>query len=44
LVHGLATLAMEAQFGPNPTRKSVIASIRAALDLSVATLSDRRRN
>ena len=44
LVHGLATLAMEGQLGPNPTRKSVIASIRAALELSVATLSDQRRN
>jgi AcrR family transcriptional regulator len=44
LVHGLATLAMEGRLGPNPTRKSVIAAIRAALDLSVATLLDRRRN
>jgi AcrR family transcriptional regulator len=44
LVHGLATLAMEGQFGPNPTRKSLVAAIRVALNLSVATLSDRRRS
>ena len=44
LVHGLATLAMEGQFGSNPTRKSLIAAIRAALDLSVVTLAVRRKN
>jgi AcrR family transcriptional regulator len=44
LVHGLATLAMEGQFGPNPTRKSLITAIRAALNLSVATLRARRKN
>jgi AcrR family transcriptional regulator len=43
LVHGLATLAIEGQFGANLTRTRLLAAARAALELGIAALDGRRR-
>jgi AcrR family transcriptional regulator len=43
LVHGLATLAIEGQFGRDLTRKRLIAAVRAALKLGVTALAGRQR-
>ena len=39
LVHGLATLAMEGQFGPNPAGPRLIKAIRSALELGALAIS-----
>jgi AcrR family transcriptional regulator len=43
LVHGLATLAIEGQLGPNLPRKRLVAAARATLELSVNALRARDR-
>ena len=43
LVHGLATLAMEGQFGPNPRGSHLMKAIRSALELGAVPVSNAEK-
>jgi AcrR family transcriptional regulator len=41
LIHGLATLAVEGRFGPDPKSKRVSVAVRAAVELGIVALEKR---